>query len=232
MGSSTNPSKRLRRSFADITLVEWNFWKIWSFYVLTWWILMQGTMDHSRRQLPPMAPHKRKVRDETFDFLKPSRPIRPPPPPPPSKLAKPKAKTVAPRSTAPIKPSSKPSVSSPAQAPANNNILLAGYLAHEYLHKGTLFGQLYTPAPPASPAASSAGSKTTIQPSSGSLNRERGKAVELKPKLKPKPSEKKRIHEPQLVKNQRYADVSQLLKDGVHIPGIVNPSQLARFLHL
>ncbi|CAH1447262.1 unnamed protein product [Lactuca virosa] len=187
---------------------------------------MQGTMDHSRRQLPPMAPHKRKVRDETFDFLKPSRPIRPPPP----KLAKPK--TVAPPSTAPIKPSSKPSVSSPAQAPANNNILLAGYLAHEYLHKGTLFGQLYTPAPPASPATSSAGSKTMIQPSSGSLNGERGKAVELKPKLKPKPGEKKRIHEPQLVKNQRYADVSQLLKDGVHIPGIVNPSQLARFLHL
>ncbi|KAI3506875.1 hypothetical protein L1887_21475 [Cichorium endivia] len=186
---------------------------------------MQRTMDHSRRQLPPVAPHKRKVRDETFDFLKPSRTIRPPLPPP--KLAKPKP--VTPRPTAPIKPS-KAAASTPAHAPTNNNILLAGYMAYEYLQKGTLFGQLYDPAPPASPAANSAGSKTMRQPSPGSVTRDKGKAVEPKPK--PKPSENKRVHEPQLVKNQRYADVSQLLKDGVHIPGIVNPSQLARFLHL
>ncbi|KVH94257.1 hypothetical protein Ccrd_003652 [Cynara cardunculus var. scolymus] len=108
-------------------------------------------MNHSRRQLPPVAPHKRKERDETFDFLKPSTPIIRSSS---SKLAKPKPFAPGPRPMAPIKPF-KAADTLPA-----NNILLAGYLAHEFLTKGTLFGQSYDPAhakpAPALSAASSA----------------------------------------------------------------------------
>ncbi|XP_024981983.1 uncharacterized protein LOC112518499 [Cynara cardunculus var. scolymus] len=196
---------------------------------------MKTTMNHSRRQLPPVAPHKRKERDETFDFLKPSTPIIRSSS---SKLAKPKPFAPGPRPMAPIKPF-KAADTLPA-----NNILLAGYLAHEFLTKGTLFGQSYDPAhakpAPALSAASSAGFGTMKQPTSGFVNRDKGKTVEpelkamqkLKPKPKPKPKPNKNDSNfrLQLSKNQRYARVSELLKNGAHIPGIVNPSQLARFL--
>ncbi|KAI3732682.1 hypothetical protein L1987_63889 [Smallanthus sonchifolius] len=104
----------------------------------------------------------------------------------------------------------------------------SGFMAHEFLTKGTLFGQLYDLAranvPPASSAASSADFRTMKKPN----NWGKGKAVELEPK----PSRNKIKHEPKLATNQKYVQVSELLKNGGRIPGIVNPSQLARLLHL
>ncbi|XP_021752242.1 uncharacterized protein LOC110717785 [Chenopodium quinoa] len=88
--------------------------------------------------------------------------------------------------------------------PVSSNRLLAGYMAHEFLTKGTLFGQKFDPA--------------------------RAEAVPVQP-LSPKES---RVR-PGLgrVANRSYADVAQLLKgDGTHIPGIVNPTQLARWIQM
>ncbi|KAI3760196.1 hypothetical protein L1987_50587 [Smallanthus sonchifolius] len=113
---------------------------------------------------------------------KPSRAVARPPAP------------VSPRNEAPSKAHAYP----PAHG-NGNNILLAGYLAHEFLTHGTLFGELYDPA------------KANAAPTSSN-----NVGAMLEPQ----------------VKDQRYAEVSELLKSGeVHIPGIVNPSQLASFLN-
>lgn len=80
----------------------------------------------------------------------------------------------------------------PALAPAqgNNNRLLAGYLAHEFLARGTVLGR-------------------RIEPS-------RGCPAPAEPHAK-----------------RRYAEVSWLLMTtGAHIPGVVNPAQLGRWLQI
>nr|GFA04772.1 hypothetical protein [Tanacetum cinerariifolium] len=142
-------------------------------------------MNHSRRQLPPIVPRKQKG-DQTFDFLKPSKKIRPPP-----KLAKPSPiyKPVPPRANASIKSSN--NVASPL---AHVNLLLAWYLAHEFLTKHTLFGEVYDPAramaQPVYTADSSFNYRTMGQPNHGSAEA-RLKASENKCQL-----------DPQLAKNQ------------------------------
>lgn len=105
-----------------------------------------------------------------------------------------------------------PRPGSPAPEPASKNQLLAGYLAHEFLTKGTLFGQPWDPA------------LAEAVPVSADSRR-------LKPSgLKDEMSSRA---EPQVEKNQRYVEVADLLKtDGAHFPGIVNPTQLARSLQL
>lgn len=136
-----------------------------------------------RRVLTPLA--KRKERDATLDVPKPSTS---------TKLAKPSVHQAA-------KPMS-PKVSEPA----SNNQLLAGYLAHEFLTKGTLMGQRWDPAR-AEAVPVSAGLKRMKQPS------------------------QKAMPEVQVVdKNREVADLFQ--RGGTHLPGIVNPTQLARFLQL
>ncbi|KAK1426765.1 hypothetical protein QVD17_15445 [Tagetes erecta] len=150
---------------------------------------MQTTMNHTPRQLTPMASNKPKARNEAFDFLKPSTT---------HKLAKP----IIPRPAAPFK------AVKPARPPTDNK-LLAGYLAHEFLTKGTLFGQ------PWDPARSMAHTADVRKPVS----------QKLKP-AEPKLGEKRKL--------ESYADVSGVFmgKNGAHIPGIVNPTQLTRFLNL
>lgn len=90
----------------------------------------------------------------------------------------------------------------------SSNRLLAGFLAYEFLNKGTLFGEKYEPAPvqaPA-PARSEAGCKR-MKPEAAALR------VEME--------------------NQSYAEVASILKmDGAHLPGIVNPAQLARWIKM
>ncbi|XP_010940738.3 uncharacterized protein [Elaeis guineensis] len=79
-------------------------------------------------------------------------------------------------------------------APSAGNRLLAGYLAHEFLTQGTLFGQRWDPADTKKPDPARAG-------------------------------------EPGPVK--AYAEVACLLKaEGAHVPGVVNPTQLARWLQM
>ncbi|KAJ9176472.1 hypothetical protein P3X46_011781 [Hevea brasiliensis] len=143
-------------------------------------------------RLPPrrvLTSNKRKGR-EGFDSLKPS-----PPPTPTSttKLAKPSISQVG---------------AGKLPDPVSSNQLLAGYLAHEYLTRGTLFGQPWDPA--------------------------RAEEVALEPK-KIKPSQRLKEEETQPNKEtyKRYVEVSSLLKaGGSHLPGVVNPSQLARFLQM
>ncbi|KAK8650753.1 hypothetical protein V6N13_140379 [Hibiscus sabdariffa] len=106
-----------------------------------------------------------------------------------------------------------------AAQPVLSNQLLAGYLAHEYLTRGTLFGQTWDlPQPRQTAAESRWGIGEGVD-----LN-ERSRAGGAEPKAEAEPREEKR---------QRYVEVASLLKtDGAHIPGIVNPSQLARFLQM
>jgi hypothetical protein len=74
----------------------------------------------------------------------------------------------------------------------HNNKLLAGYLAHEFLTKGTLLGKRFEPG------------KMNVDPAQQSGSSKPGNS---------------------------YKEVSCLLKaDGVHIPGVVNPTQLGRWL--
>ncbi|WZZ02353.1 uncharacterized protein LOC106409374 [Brassica napus] len=86
----------------------------------------------------------------------------------------------------------------PTTPAAGPNQLLAGYLAHEYLNKGTLFGEQWSPA--------------------------RSEARKNKASHETEPSDYKR---------RRYVEVADILRaDGAFMPGIVNPSQLARSLKL
>ncbi|KAJ6828879.1 uncharacterized protein M6B38_361700 [Iris pallida] len=93
---------------------------------------------------------------------------------------------------APPEPAQKPK---PVGKPAGNR-LLAGYLAHEFLTGGTLFGKPFTPA---------------------------AAAAQPKPSRKTPPS-----------KAKAYADVAELMMGdgGAHVPGVVNPSQLAQWLQM
>ncbi|KAK8532482.1 hypothetical protein V6N12_053922 [Hibiscus sabdariffa] len=116
----------------------------------------------------------------------------------------------------PLTKSPKPAVplagSDKAAQPVLSNQLLAGYLAHEYLTRGTLLGQRWDPARPQQTATES-------------------KDLDLKERSRVGSSEPEA--EPREEKRRRYVEVASLLKtDGAHIPGIVNPSQLARFLQM
>uniref|UniRef100_A0A6N2KFG2 Uncharacterized protein n=1 Tax=Salix viminalis TaxID=40686 RepID=A0A6N2KFG2_SALVM len=138
-------------------------------------------------RLPPrrvLTPTKRKER-EGPDTLKPSTP---------AKLTKP----------APPQASSDRGLDS-----ASSNQLLAGYLAHEYLTKGTLFGQPWEPA------------RADVVPVPDADS-----AGVVKPTRKAEP-------EPNKDNYERYVEVSRLLKiGGPNLPDIINPTQLARFLQM
>ncbi|KAM3356645.1 hypothetical protein P3S68_023359 [Capsicum galapagoense] len=107
-------------------------------------------------------------------------------------------------------------VSKAAPEPNNTkmaNPLLAGYMAYEFLTKGTLLGQKYDPA--RAKAVPVNANVALAEPKKRKLNPEEGE------KSKPKP------------KNESYAEVATLLRsDGTHIPGIVNPTQLAQWIQM
>ncbi|XP_065856533.1 uncharacterized protein [Euphorbia lathyris] len=87
--------------------------------------------------------------------------------------------------------SAQPSLKADDESAHSSNQLLAGYMAYEYLTKGTFFGQKFGPG--------------------------RAEAV---------PLARKKEHE-------SYDEVASILKtDGAHIPGVVNPTQLARLIQM
>ncbi|KAL8026446.1 hypothetical protein ABFX02_14G027800 [Erythranthe guttata] len=102
------------------------------------------------------------------------------------------------------------------QQPVSSNRLLAGYMAYEFLTKGTLLGQKFDPArAEAVPVNHPAESKKNKHSHSHS-----------QPSKEAEPSGKSS-------KPQSYAEVANLLKsDGVHIPGVVNPAELARWIQM
>ncbi|GER48315.1 hypothetical protein STAS_25477 [Striga asiatica] len=155
---------------------------------------------HSRRILTPGASRKRKEREALF----PSSSIKP--------LVPPTAVSRAVSFEIPATTSSK--CPEPDYQPLSSNRLVAGYMAHEFLTRGTLFGHKFDPAraeaAPVGPAAEHRRNnrQSQAQPSVGA-----------EPGGKPKP--------------QSYGEVANLLKsDGAHIPGIVNPTQLARWIQM
>ncbi|KAJ4914831.1 Uncharacterized protein Rs2_00381 [Raphanus sativus] len=93
-----------------------------------------------------------------------------------------------------------------AEPVASNQLILAGYLSQEFLTNGTLFGEQWNPA--------------------------RAQTGPPEPK-KVKPNHAVEPVEESEPKRKRYMEVANLLRaDGTHMPGIVNPAQLARFLKL
>ncbi|XP_022880552.1 uncharacterized protein LOC111397806 [Olea europaea var. sylvestris] len=150
-------------------------------------------MNNSRRQFFPS--NKRKGRDDAPNVLK-------------------KPSTVTTKTLA--KPSlHRPAATKPLDQPAssNTNTLLAGYLANEFLTKGTLFGQPWDPA------------RAEVVPlSAATFNQKQSSSQKMG-------SEPQRKAENEAESYQRYMEVSHLLKsDRAHIPGVFNPTQLVRFL--
>ncbi|CAH9078162.1 unnamed protein product [Cuscuta epithymum] len=134
---------------------------------------------HARRTLPPGALRNRKERETASYSMWPSSPV----------MAVNKA-----------------TVSSKQAEPFSSNRLLAGYMAYEFLTKGTVFGQIFDQARAEAVSASS-----TDEVGRGKSGTE------------PEPEQG----------NQTYNEVASLLKsDGAHIPGIVNPTQLAQWLQM
>ncbi|XP_054780005.1 uncharacterized protein LOC129287781 [Prosopis cineraria] len=159
-----------------------------------------------RRVLTPGAsPHnnnKRKEREEGFDRPKPS-PSNTPTTLSTSKLLKldkPRAGFEPPR------------YSVKGLEPTKSNQLLAGFLAHEFLTKGTLFGEPWDPA------------RAAEGPTEA--DKRKGKSSQIG---EGEPASRRA--EPE--KQGRYAELADLMRaSGTHVPGIVNPTQLSRFLHL
>lgn len=151
--------------------------------------------NHPRRILTPGASRKRKEREAYYPF----------------KLSAPAPAQGAANATA--KSISSKDVSSEPVCP---NRLLAGYMAYEFLSKGTLFGQKYDPA--------------------------RAEAVALAGSTKPEGRRQQQQQEPSVQQQQQqkehkqtkgYAEVASILKtEGAHIPGIVNPTQLAKWIQM
>ncbi|KAB1199217.1 hypothetical protein CJ030_MR0G026015 [Morella rubra] len=108
-----------------------------------------------------------------------------------------------------FKPATTPKAGS--YEPISSNQLLAGYMAHEFLTRGTLLGQ------PGDPS--------------------RDEVVPVAKKGRPNQNGEAKpsggVERRQLEDDQRYVEVANLLKtDGAHLPGIVNPTQLACFLQM
>ncbi|CAI9118117.1 OLC1v1019640C1 [Oldenlandia corymbosa var. corymbosa] len=104
----------------------------------------------------------------------------------------------------------------------SDNRILAGYLAHEFLTKGTLFGEQFEPVRvnPA-PRLQSAGKQPVRRRSEGGG----GRSIEMEAEID-KGSAKK-------MDSRSYAEVATLFQiPGTHIPGIVNPTQLARWIQM
>ncbi|KAG2719261.1 hypothetical protein I3843_03G250700 [Carya illinoinensis] len=137
-----------------------------------------------RRVLTSNALHRKRKERDGFDEFKPSTTT--------TKLSKPDA------------PEEKP-------ISFNRNRLLAGYLAHEYLTRGTLLGRPWDPVQDEAVSVSNRGD----------------------PNGNGEAEERRRRGPRQVEDYERYVGVANLLKtDGAHVPGIVNPTQLASFLQM
>ncbi|CAM8911687.1 unnamed protein product [Rhodiola kirilowii] len=91
-------------------------------------------------------------------------------------------------------------------ASASNQQLLAGYMAYEFLTRGTLLGQKFDSARAEAVPVSSV---------------KRAKSVAAEPIRGGGEQQKS------------YAEVASLLKmDGAHLPWVVNPTQLARWVQM
>ncbi|GAB4843098.1 hypothetical protein Ancab_013077 [Ancistrocladus abbreviatus] len=128
--------------------------------------------------------------------------------------------------------------------PISSNRLLAGYMAYEFLTKGTLLGQKFDPAlEEAVPVAASEPKKKLIQSvnnnnnnnnnSSSSSSSSSGNSESASRVGAGAQASVKKSSAASKPLQQSYAEVANLLKtDGAHISGIVNPTQLARWIQM
>ena len=154
-----------------------------------------------RRVLTPSSTtsNKRKERDGPFDRPKPI------PAPTSTKLLKPDKPT----SRLGSEPITSKTTCRKGSEPMPSNQLLAGYLAHEFLTKGSLLGEPWVPPR----------GKSKDEEDGGEEGGEATEAPCRRPEMK--------------MERERYVEVTGLLKSGgTHLRGVVNPTQLARFLHL
>ncbi|MCL7038591.1 hypothetical protein MKW94_001310 [Papaver nudicaule] len=112
------------------------------------------------------------------------------------------------------------SASAAAASGSKENQLLAGYLAHEFLTEGTLFGQKWdaarAEANPINPRK-----PNVRRPPGGAVAEVKGGSMMVRPQ-----QQQQKIH-------SSYPAVANLLRsEGAHIEGIVNPTQLARWLQM
>lgn len=110
----------------------------------------------------------------------------------------------------PVPPTKGKAAAAASAGLGSSNQILAGYLAHEFLTKGTLIGEKWD----------AAGSElAALLPEQKRPNQNRPGSTKPKPNVyKPPPA-------------RSYADVAQLLKgDGAHIAEVVNPTQLGQWL--
>ncbi|KAL3634452.1 hypothetical protein CASFOL_021506 [Castilleja foliolosa] len=99
-----------------------------------------------------------------------------------------------------------------SQQPLSSNRLLAGYMAYEFITQGTLLGQKFD---------SAQAEDVPVNPAEMKRNRPSQLGKEAEPSEMPK------------LKLQSYAEVANLLKSSrVHIPGVVNPTELARWIQM
>lgn len=106
--------------------------------------------------------------------------------------------------TAATKPSGPAAPAEASAEPALDNQLLAGYMAYEFLTRGTLLGQR--------------------------LNHDRTEAVHVNP---PEPVSRAETEPRETKGSGSYAELACILKmEGVHIHGIVNPTELARWIQM
>jgi hypothetical protein len=98
--------------------------------------------------------------------------------------------------------------------PIPSNKLLAGYLAHEFLTKGTLFGQLFDPT---------------------SIHRVRFESDSIVSSAADSTAEQDaELTRPNVRKeHESYGEVASIVKmNGTHIKGIVNPTELSRWIRM
>ncbi|KAK4744583.1 hypothetical protein SAY87_010895 [Trapa incisa] len=159
---------------------------------------------HPRRILPPGALRKRAERDATLPKPEVIAAMKPPRPTPQAK---------------------------PAAEPKVDDKILAGCMAYEFLTRGTLLGRVLdngqTQAVHVSPPGSSKETRTNWMKESRGLNNGRtNAAAHMSP-----PGPNKETHPSQMKKSQSYTELARVLKmEGAYIPGIVNPTDLARWV--
>ncbi|KAE9589746.1 hypothetical protein Lal_00021551 [Lupinus albus] len=103
-----------------------------------------------------------------------------------------------------------------AAEPVPSNRLLAGYLAHEFLTKGTLFGQKFDSD------STRFNSKPLTRSNKTGSNKSQLNSQAVEPSRQ---SVKK--------ENESYDEVASIMKtDGTHIKGIVNPTQLSHWIRM
>ncbi|KAJ0454089.1 hypothetical protein HanIR_Chr15g0736281 [Helianthus annuus] len=166
---------------------------------------MQTIMNRSHRQ---SAPHKRQGRDEEFDFLIPS-----------PRIIKPSSNI---RSSPKIRPP--PKIIKRTQKPIHSQAMATTSSPKEGVPQAMV--KTKSPEASSSQVATTNESPKAAAPPPGFSSHQ---AITHKgPETKEDPN----MLEDQ-VEELRYREVSELLKSGeVHIPGIINPSQLAQFLKL